>query len=143
MSTTREKLQLSCGCKQNFWLSPVNSLSRVLLDFTLFEYCIRAFCSWHDIYHILPLTILAPTKKKTSTGCSWHGRAKKFCNTATVPSQKLRWYCVLQIQKLLFYSTYNFCMVSYPLSTDSFSLSLQDILFYYIDVLFYCVDILF
>ena len=64
MSTTREKLQLSCGCKQNFWLSPVNSLSRVLLDFTLFEYCIRAFCSWHDIYHILPLTILAPTKKK-------------------------------------------------------------------------------
>jgi len=146
MSTTREKLQLSCGHKQNFWLSLVNSLSRVLLVFTLFEYCIRAFAVGM-VYAISCQDLPFQYKKMSTTVRSWHGKAKKICNTATVPLHTATIplqicdgiVAALQIQKLLFYSTYNFCMVS----TVSFSLFLQNILLYYVDILFYCIDVLF
>ena len=93
------------------------------------------------VYAISCQDLPFPPKKTSTTSRSWHDKAKKICNTATVPSQicdgivavlqiqKLLFYstcddtvAVLQIQKLLFYSTYNFCTVSYPLSTVSFSL---------------------
>ena len=88
----------------------------VLLD------SVRAFTAGM-VYAISCQDLLFQHKKASTISRSWHDKAKKICNIAIVPSQICDGtIAVLQIQKLLFYSTYNFCTVSYPLSTVSFSL---------------------
>ena len=85
-------------------------------------YCIRAFAAGM-VFVISCQNLPSQHKKISTTGRNWHGKAKRICNTAIVPLQICDGTAaVLQIQKLLFYSTYNFCTVSYPLSTVSFSL---------------------
>ena len=73
----------------------------------------RSIRSWHGICHILPRFTISAQKKRSTTGRSWHGKAKKICNTAIAPSQICdSTVAVLQIQKLLFYSLHCLiCMV--------------------------------
>ena len=88
-------------------------------------YCIRAFAAGM-VFVISCQNLPSQHKKRSTTGRNWHGKAKRICNTAIVPLQICDGTAaVLQIQKLLFYSTYNFCTVSYPLSTVSFFFSLS------------------
>ena len=94
--------------------------------------------SWHGICHILQRFTISAQKKRSTTGRSQHGKAKKICNATMVPSQICdSAVAKLQIQKLLFYSPLShlhdlqqycssivvlkhFCMISYESSNLNF-----------------------
>ena len=92
-------------------------------------------------------------KKRSTTGRSWHGKAKKICNIATVLSQICNsTVALLQIQKLLFYSplshlhglqqycsTFAWSHMSHILSPVSHFLSLFRIYYYFIMQIYYFI----